>query len=116
VRTHILVCMLAEHVAWHLREAWRPMLFAKDQAAKSQRDPVAPASRSKAAERKAQKRLAENGQPIHSFQTLMQELTGIERSTCRAPGSTDLDATFQVATTANTVQQRALDLAAQFKV
>lgn len=117
VRAHILLCMLAEYVTWHLREAWRPMLFAdEDQAVKSQRDPVAPARRSKAAERKAQKQIAEDGQPIHSFQTLLEELTGIVRNTCRTPGSTDPDATFQITTTANPVQQRALDLAAQIEV
>lgn len=59
---------------------------------------------------------AEEDQPIHSFQTLLEELTGIVRSSCRTPGSTDPDATFQVTTTANPVQQRALDLAAQIKV
>jgi len=117
VRAHILLCMLAEYVAWHLREAWRPLLFAdEDQAAKSQRDPVAPARRSTAANRKAQKRVAEEGQPIHSFQTLLGELTGIVRNTCRTPGSTDPDATFQITTTANPIQQRALNLAARIKV
>ena len=75
-----------------------------------------PARRSTAANRKAQKRVAEEGQPIHSFQTLMGELTGIVRNTCRTPGSTDPDATFQITTTANPIQQRALNLAARIKV
>ena len=47
VRAHIFLCMLAYYVEWHMREAWRAMLFAdEDQAAKLQRDPVAPAKRS----------------------------------------------------------------------
>jgi transposase len=47
VRAHILLCMLACHVEWHMREAWRELMFADtDQAAKATRDPVAPARRS----------------------------------------------------------------------
>ena len=35
VRSHIFLCMLAYYVEWHMREAWRPLLFAdEDQAAK----------------------------------------------------------------------------------
>ena len=50
VRAHIFLCMLAYYVEWHLIEAWRPLLFAdEDQAAKTKRDPVAPAKRSEAA-------------------------------------------------------------------
>ena len=47
VRAHIFLCMLAYYVEWHMREAWRALLFAdEDQTAKPQRDPVAPATRS----------------------------------------------------------------------
>jgi hypothetical protein len=47
VRAHILLCMLAFYVEWHMREAWRELMFADtDQAAKATRDPVAPAERS----------------------------------------------------------------------
>jgi len=50
VRAHILLCMLAYYVEWHMREAWRELMFADpDQAAKAMRDPVAPAQRSQAA-------------------------------------------------------------------
>jgi transposase len=50
VRAHIFLCMLAYYVEWHLREAWRPLLFAdEDQQANATRDPVAPAKRSPAA-------------------------------------------------------------------
>ena len=28
VRSHIFLCMLAYYVEWHMREAWRPLLFA----------------------------------------------------------------------------------------
>jgi transposase len=50
VRAHIFLCLLAYYVEWHLREAWRELMFADtDQKAKATRDPVAPAKRSAAA-------------------------------------------------------------------
>jgi transposase len=50
VRAHIFLCMLAYYVEWHMREAWRELMFADtEQQAKATRDPVAPAMRSKAA-------------------------------------------------------------------
>src|SRR4029079_15467111 len=54
VRAHIFLCMLAYYVEWHMREAWRALLFAdEDQAATATRDPVATAMRSNEAQRKA---------------------------------------------------------------
>ena len=54
VRAHILLCMLAYYVEWHMREAWRELMFADtEQLALATRDPVAPARRSKAALAKA---------------------------------------------------------------
>ncbi|MEE4331653.1 MAG: IS1634 family transposase [Wenzhouxiangella sp.] len=117
VRAHIFLCMLAEYVTWHLKEAWRPMLFAdEDQAAKQWRDPVAPAQRSLAAEQKVGDRVADDGYPLHSFQTLLAELAGIVRNTCRTPGRTGASSNFQITTTPNPVQQKALDRVAQIKV
>src|SRR5690606_38574937 len=53
VRAHIFLCMLAYYVEWHMREAWRELLFAdEDTQAKLSRDPVAPAQRSDEALRK----------------------------------------------------------------
>ncbi|WP_205790758.1 transposase [Burkholderia sp. Ac-20353] len=53
-RARLLLCMLAYYVKWHMMQAWRPLLLAdEEQAAKAQRDPVAPASRSTSARRKA---------------------------------------------------------------
>ncbi len=50
VRAHILLCMLAYYVEFHIREARRELMFADiDQAAKATRDPVAPAQRSQLA-------------------------------------------------------------------
>jgi len=114
VRGHILLCMLAYYVEWHLREAWRPLLFAdEDQVAKLTRDPVAPARRSEAAERKAQTHLLEDGTPAHSYATLLQELSTIVRNRCTAKGSS---APFDLLSTPNHTQRRALELVAKIEV
>jgi len=114
VRGHILLCMLAYYVEWHLREAWRPLMFAdEDQAAKLTRDPVAPAKRSEAAELKAQTHLLDDGTPAHSFATLLQELATIVRNRCMAKGSSK---PFDLLSTPNPTQRRALDLVAKIEV
>ena len=62
VRAHILLCLLAYYVEWHMREAWRELMFADvDQRAKAKRDPVAPAKRSKAALTKVARHTSEDG-------------------------------------------------------
>jgi len=113
VRAHIFLCMLAYYVEWHLREAWRTLLFADpDTDAKTTRDPVAPAQRSPAAQRKAASHTLDDGTPAHSFATLLADLATIVRNTCHAPNDTHSKAAaFHITTTANAQQQRALDLA-----
>jgi hypothetical protein len=116
VRAHILLCMLAYYVEWHMREAWRELLFADpEQQAKAMRDPVAPAKRSQAALDKVASRQLDDGTPVHSFRTLLDALSGIVRNTCRAPGAAAEEPTFEVVTTATAQQRRALDLIAQIK-
>jgi transposase len=111
VRAHIFLCMLAYYVEWHMREAWRELLFADtDQAAKTTRDPVAPAKRSAAAERKASTRKLEDGTPAHSFTTLMDELSTIVRNTCRAPEAAGDAGTFHITTEPNAKQRHAFEL------
>ncbi len=111
VRAHILLCMLAYYVEWHLREAWRELMFADtQQQAKATRDPVAPAERSSSAQDKAATHLLVDGTPAHSFSTLMAELATIVRNTCRTPNAPPDTPTFEVTTTAGTKQQRAMAL------
>ena len=117
VRAHIFLCMLAYYVEWHLREAWRELLFADtDQAAKATRDPVAPAQRSAAAEHKAVTHTLDDGTPAHSFATLMQDLSTIVRNTCRAPHAGPDAHTFNVVTTPTPKQRRAIELIQQLQV
>jgi transposase len=117
VRAHILLCMLAYYVEWHMREAWRELMFADtDQRAKATRDPVAPAKRSKAALAKVARHALDDGTPVHSFSTLMAELATVVRNTCRTPNA-GLDApTFEILTTPNAKQQRAFALLQQIRV
>ena len=117
VRAHILLCMLAYYVEWHMREAWRELMFADtDQQAKTTRDPVAPAKRSKAALTKAARHTLEDGTPVHSFATLLGELAAIVRNTCRTPSAGPAAPTFEVLTTPNPKQRRALELIQQLRL
>lgn len=114
VRAHIFLCMLSYYVEWHMREAWRGLMFADTELqAKATRDPVAPAQRSQAALDKVAARSLPDGTPVHSFRTLLESLATIVRNTCVVPNAgSDADA-FQVLTSANATQQRALELIRQ---
>ena len=116
VRAHIFLCMLAYYVEWHMREAWRELMFADcDQQAKLTRDPVAPAKRSQAAMKKVTSLLLEDGTVAHSFHSLMQDLSSITRNTCRTNNGTKDAPTFQITTTPTAKQKRAIQLIDQIK-
>jgi hypothetical protein len=106
VRAHVFLCMLAYYITWHLRHAWAPMLF-KDEHPPVAEDPVAKAVRSPDAQRKAQTKRTETGEPVHSYKSLLAELATQTRNTIRLPGST---ATFDKLTQPTPLQTRALDL------
>jgi transposase len=117
VRAHILLCMLAYYVEWHMREAWRELMFADtDQRAKATRDPVAPAARSKAALTKAARHTLDDGTPAHSFATLLGELATIVRNRCRTPHARPEAPTFDVVTSPSPKQARALELLHQIQM
>ena len=117
VRAHIFLCMLAYYVEWHMREAWRELMFADtDQQAKTTRDPVAPAKRSQAALAKLARHTLDDDTPVHSFGTLMAELATIVRNTCRTQHANESAPTFAVLTSPNTKQKRAFELLQQIKV
>jgi transposase len=117
VRAHIFLCMLAYYVEWHMREAWREMMFAdEDLERKKHRDPVAAAERSEAALEKVATRTLKDGSPVHSFRTLLSELSTIVRNTCEARVGQRSGSTFQMTTTPNPLQHRALQLLQQITV
>ena len=84
VRAHVLLCMLAYYLEWHMRQALAPILFDDHQraeAAAARSSIVAPAQRSKAAHRKAATKRTADGLPVHSFQSLLAELATFTRNT-----------------------------------
>ena len=117
VRAHIFLCLLAYYVEWHMREAWRELMFADtNQKAKATRDPVAPAKRSEAALLKVASHTLDDGTPAHSFSTLLAELATIVRNTCRTPNAGDGAPTFDLLTIPNPKQQRAFELIQKIRV
>ena len=108
IRAHVLLCMLAYYVVWHMQRALAPLLFADADpiaAAAARRSIVAPAVRSPAARRKVARRLTEEGVPLHSFRTLLRDLATLTRNTVRLG-----EARFQQLTTPTPLQQRAFQL------
>ena len=114
VRAHIFLCMLAYYVQYHMQEAWRTLLFFDEEAWTRERtDPVAPAKRSRSAERKAQQKVTSDGHPVHSFRTLLDDLGSIVCNRCRRKGAGDDEAVIEIETKPTALQRTALDLLAQ---
>jgi hypothetical protein len=111
VRAHILLCMLAYYVEWHMRQALAPILFDDDDPAAAQaerRSPVAPAQRSPRAQHKASTNLTDDGAPVHSFRTLLRDLATMAKN--RILPKLDHPVPFDLTTTPTALQQRAFDL------
>lgn len=111
VRAHILLCMLAYYVEWHLRQRLAPMLFDDDdrpQAQAARNSIVAPAQRSASAKRKALTKQSRDGIPVHSFQTLLGDLATIVKNRIQ-PADKKIPA-FDLLTRPTALQQRAFDL------
>ena len=111
VRAHVFLCMLAYYVEWHMRVALAPLLFDDQdkQAAQVQRSSVvAPARRSSSAKAKDHTKRTPENLPVHSFQTLLDDLGTIVRNTIEpaVPGAP----VFEKTTIPTPLQQRALDL------
>lgn len=107
VRSHLLICMLAEYVRWHLHHAWTELLFADDTPA-SHTDPVAKATRSRQATLRAGQRRTPTREPCHTIASLLDELENRTRNTIRITGGSD--ATFTQLSTPTELQARALQL------
>ena len=111
VRAHIFLCMLAYYVQWHMKEAWRELLFSdEEQEQKKDRDPIAPAQRSAKALKKVRSQRLEDDSEVHSFHTLLASLSTIVRNSCRRQGAGPQEASFTMMTRANPQQKRALAL------
>ena len=84
VRAHILICMLAYYVNWHMKSALAPILFHNEdiEGERSQRDPVAKAMPSATARREKQTKSGKDGTPLRSFRTLLAGLSTRCRNRC----------------------------------
>ena len=107
VRSHVLICMLAYYLTWHLKAAWRPLLFT-DEDRPVTPDPVAKALRSTSAQQKAQTKRTPTGPPAHSYRTLLAELATQTQNTTRLHGHAS---TFDKLTQPTDLQAEALRLA-----
>jgi len=86
VRAHVLICMLACHLTWHLRRAWAPLTFT-DENPPAPASPVAPARRSAAAQAKASYQYDPAGQPYYSFRGLLDHLATLTRNQVQYTGT-----------------------------
>jgi transposase len=111
VRAHILLCLLAYYVEWHMRRAWAPLLFGDEELEqdRAERDPVDPAEPSDSARQKKQTRRTETGFPVHSFRTLLAELGTRARETCTIASAGE-EASFTQIVDATPLQAEALRL------
>jgi DDE family transposase len=108
VRAHVLVCMLACYLVWHLRQALAPLCFTDEQPP-PRSDPVAPARRSVEATAKASRRQLDDGTPTHSFRTLLEHLGTLTRNQVRFPHQPH-PITTELLATPTALQRRAFDL------
>jgi transposase len=111
VRAHVLLCMLAYYLEWHMRQALKPILFDdhdKAAADAARASIVAKAERSDAAELKAATKRTADAGPVHSFRSLLDDLATITRNTMamvQSPG-----ATFVLYPKLTATQERAFQL------
>jgi DDE family transposase len=104
VRGHVLICLLACYLAWHLRKAWAPLTYA-DEHPPHRDNPVAPARRSRSAQAKAARKVTAAGEPARSFRDLIDHLATLTRDTITIGGH-QIDKTA----TATSAQREAFQL------
>lgn len=110
VKAHIFLCMLAYYVIWHMRQALAPILFDDEEIESLQENsPVATAQRSQSCVAKAHKKRTSSGLTVHSFQTLLADLSTLTKNRVHSnlPG---VNFCFDKFTQPTPLQQRALDL------
>jgi hypothetical protein len=106
VRAHVLICMLACYLTWHLRRAWAELTYT-DEHPPARDNPVAPTNRSTAAATKASRHTDPNGQPVRSFGGLLDHLATLTRNDIRYGDTATVVPTLSEPTT---TQRRAFEL------
>ena len=111
VRAHVFICMLSYYIEWHMRRALAPILFEDDDkpgGEKLRSSIVAPAQRSPRAESKALSKKTSDGEPVHSFKTLLRDLATVVKN--RVQPKAEGTEPFDITTTPTSHQKRAIDL------
>jgi hypothetical protein len=106
VKSHVLICMLAAYLVWHLRQAWAPLTYT-DEDPPAPASPVTPAQRSASAQAKASRQHDDDGRPYRSFRGLLAHLGTLTRNELRFAGT---PATVPVLTEPTSEQRQAFDL------
>ena len=106
VKAHVLICMLACYVTWHLRKAWAPLTYT-DEHPPTRDNPVTAANRSPAAQTKTSRRQAPDGTPLRSFRGLLTHLATMTRNDIRYHHT---DTNIPTLTEPTPEQRRAFDL------
>ena len=106
VKAHVLICMLACYLTWHLRRAWAPLTYT-DQDPPAPASPVAPARRSATAQAKASYQHDQAGQPYRSFRGLLEHLATLTRNQVRYTGT---QVTIEMLTEPTSTQRQAFEL------
>jgi Transposase DDE domain len=104
VRAHVLICMLACYLTWHLRKAWAPLTYPGEHQPQHT-NPVAPARRSPSADAKAARKTGPGKQRIRGFRDLLDHLATLTRNDLRY-GQVTIPALAEPTPT----QRRAFDL------
>ena len=113
VRAHVLLCMLAYYVEFHMRQRLAPLLFDEHDHATAEAERmsiVAPAERSPATRRKATTRRTEDDLPLHSFRSLLRDLATLVLNKATVPSNPNY--TFNLLTKPTPLQARAFQLLA----
>jgi len=106
VHAHVLICLLACYLTWHLRQAWAPLTFT-DEHPPVRHNPVAAAQRSSQAQTKASRHQDANGNPLRDFRGLLTHLATLTRNRIRYQG-TNIE--INTLTEPTPDQRRAFDL------
>ena len=106
VKAHVLICMLAAYLTWHLRQAWAPLTYT-DEEPPAPANPVAPAKRSASAQAKASHQHDQDGRPYRTFQGLLAHLGTLTRNELRFAGA---PATVPVLAEPTSEQRQAFEL------
>jgi hypothetical protein len=106
VRAHVLICMLAGYLTWHLRKTLAPLTYT-DERPPARDNPVAAAQRSTAATRKASRHRDNNNEPVRSFRGLLDHLATLTRNKVQIAGT---QTTVAIPTEPTPTQRRVFEL------